>query len=79
MSLTETKPGPHIGFILEILLSEVLEDPKLNTREYLDKRVSELHSLKPAELEKLGKLARTKNEGEEEKEVGKIREEYRVQ
>ena len=79
ISLTETKPGPHIGFILEILLSEVLEDPKLNTREYLDKRVSELHSLKPTELEKLGKLARTKNEGEEEKEVGKIREEYRVQ
>ena len=79
IELTETKPGPHIGFILEILLSEVLEDPKLNTREYLDKRVSELHSLKPTELEKLGKLARIKNEGEEEKEVGKIREEYRVQ
>jgi len=78
IELTETKPGPHIGFILEILLSEVLEDPKLNTREYLDKRVSELHSLKPTELEKLGKLARIKNEGEEEKEVGKIREEYHV-
>ncbi|OHB14447.1 MAG: hypothetical protein A3G05_00045 [Candidatus Zambryskibacteria bacterium RIFCSPLOWO2_12_FULL_45_14] len=78
MNLTETRPGPHIGFILEILLSEVLEDPKLNTREYLEKRVRELHALKSGELARLGKAARTKNEGEEEKEIEKIREEYKV-
>jgi len=78
MSLTETGPGPHIGFILEILLSEILENPKLNTREHLEKRVGELHALKFTELEKLGKDARKKNMSEEEKEIEKIREEYKV-
>ncbi|PIQ66386.1 MAG: hypothetical protein COV96_01815 [Candidatus Zambryskibacteria bacterium CG11_big_fil_rev_8_21_14_0_20_42_18] len=78
MKLTNTGPGPHIGFILEILLSEVLEKPELNTKEYLEKRVLELHALEIKELAVLGKEARIKNEGEEEKEVGKIREEYKV-
>lgn len=79
MKLTNTGPGPHIGFILEILLSEVLENPTLNTREYLEKKVGGLHILKPAELASLGRAARAKNESEEEKEIEKIREEYRVQ
>ena len=79
MKLTEIKPGPHIGFILEILLSEVLEKPELNTPDYLEKRVGELHALKPQELKELGEIARSKNESEEEKEVEKIREEYKVQ
>ena len=79
MKLTEIKPGPHIGFILEILLSEVLEKPELNTPDYLEKRVGELHALKPQELKELGEMASSKNESEEEKEVEKIREEYKVQ
>ena len=79
MRLTQATPGPHIGFILEILLSEVLEHPELNTREHLENRVKELHALKLGELEKLGKIARAKNESEEEKEIEKIREEYKVQ
>ncbi|MDO8569287.1 MAG: HD domain-containing protein [bacterium] len=79
MRLTDIGPGPHIGFILEILLSKVLEKPGLNTREYLEDRVRELHALKPDELAKLGKTARSKNENEEEKEIEKIREEYKVQ
>src|SRR3989338_1334065 len=78
MNLTKTGPGPLIGFILEILLSEVLEDPKLNDRLYLEKRVGELHKLSPKELMHLGETARTKNVNEEEKEVEKIREEYKV-
>ena len=78
MKLTNTSPGPHIGFILEILLSEVLENPALNTREYLEKRVTELYILKPENLANLGKIARAKNESEEEKEIEKIREDYRV-
>ena len=79
MSLTETGPGPHVGFILEILLSEVLEAPEKNTKEYLEHRVKELHALSPEELKKQGIAARQANEGEEEKEVEKIKEEYKVQ
>ncbi|MBI2087096.1 MAG: HD domain-containing protein [Candidatus Zambryskibacteria bacterium] len=79
MNLTSTSGGPHVGFILEILLSEVLVDPKLNTKKYLEKRVKELSQLDEKELAKQGREARSKNEGEEEKEISKIREEYKVQ
>ena len=79
MKLTETSGGPHVGFILEILLSEVLADPKLNSEDYLEKRIKELYSLSPEELSKLGREARANNEGEEEKEIAAIREEYKVQ
>src|SRR3989344_2143022 len=78
MKLTQTSGGPHVGIILEILLSEVLSDPKLNTKEYLEKRVIELHKLPQEELVAQGKAARASNAGEEEKEIGKIREEYKV-
>jgi len=78
MKLTNTLGGPHIGFILEILLSEVLEDPTRNTKEYLEDRVRALHALPTKELEKLGKEARNKNELEDEREVEKIKGKHGV-
>lgn len=44
------KPGPIIGIILNALLAEVLEDPKLNTKKYLSRRAEELAAMS---LEKL--------------------------
>lgn len=79
MKLTTSKPGPKIGFILEILLSEVLENPNQNDKTLLEKRVLELHALSEENLSQLGREARARNETEEEKEVGKIREEYKVE
>jgi tRNA nucleotidyltransferase (CCA-adding enzyme) len=79
MKLTGTTGGPHIGFILEILLSEVLENPEKNTKEYLEDRVRELQKLSPRELMEEGKKAREANAGEDEKEVERIRSEYKVQ
>lgn len=79
MKLTGTTGGPHIGFILEILLSEVLENPEKNEKDYLEKRIKELHALSQTELAKQGKAARQANEGEDEKEVEKIKREYKVQ
>lgn len=38
-------PGPKIGAILDVLLSEVIENPKLNTKEYLTKKSKELDQL----------------------------------
>ncbi len=78
MELTKTPPGPHIGFILEILLAEVLEDPTKNEKEYLEKRVFELASLTSEELAQLGKAARQKNELEDEKEKEEIRKQFGV-
>jgi tRNA nucleotidyltransferase (CCA-adding enzyme) len=78
MKLTGTTGGPHIGYILEILLSEVLDDPALNEEKYLKKKVLELHELKKEELAKLGKEAREKNQLEDVKEVDKIKEKHSV-
>jgi tRNA nucleotidyltransferase (CCA-adding enzyme) len=79
MKLTDTTGGPHIGFILEILLSEVLENPEKNNQEYLEKKVKELGALSPKELSEKGRAARESNQGEDEKEIAAIREEYKVQ
>lgn len=38
------KPGPRIGLILNSLLEEVLDDPKLNARQYLLKKAGEIHT-----------------------------------
>ena len=37
--------GPEYSAVLRTLLSEVLEDPKRNRREYLRKRVKEIRGL----------------------------------
>lgn len=79
MRLTGKPAGPHIGYILEILLSEVLEDPTKNARPDLEARIAELASLNPTELAKLGREARAKNESEDEKEVEEIKDKYKVE
>ncbi len=78
MELTRSQGGPHVGFILEILLSEVLNNPALNTKEYLEKRTKELFALSGEELREIGMKARQENSGEEERELEKIKEEYKV-
>lgn len=42
MRILEIKPGPKIGEILNKLFAEVDENLKLNTKEYLEKRIKEL-------------------------------------
>ena len=46
MKILKIKPGPKVGQILDILLGHVLDNPKKNTEEFLQK-----------EVEKLGKLS----------------------
>ena len=38
MEVTHETPGPRIGYILHALLEDVLDDPDLNSEEYLIKR-----------------------------------------
>jgi poly(A) polymerase/tRNA nucleotidyltransferase (CCA-adding enzyme) len=42
MEITGLKPGREVGVILNGLLEDILEDPSLNTEEYLTKRAKEL-------------------------------------
>ena len=53
MKTLNIKPGPRIGWILDILLGYVLDDPKKNTKEFLVKEVEKLGKLNDNELEKM--------------------------
>ena len=70
--------SPKIGNILHALFDEVLENPSLNTTEYLEKRSVELSKLSEKELIELGQKGRKHKEKIEEKEVGEIRKKHHV-
>jgi len=72
------RPGPRIGWILHALLEEVLDDPSLNTPEYMHKRAGELVKLPDEELKTLGVAGKEKQEEAEEKELAEIRKKYHV-
>lgn len=50
ISELKMEPGPKMGAILDVLLAEVLEDPGLNDKKILLKRVKELEKLDLSEL-----------------------------
>ncbi|OGZ32894.1 MAG: hypothetical protein A3I88_03900 [Candidatus Portnoybacteria bacterium RIFCSPLOWO2_12_FULL_39_9] len=63
MKILGIGPGPRVGLILNALLSEVLDEPKKNTSQYLGKRAQELNQLSDKELkETLGKVKEKKEE-----------------
>ncbi|MFZ3020176.1 MAG: HD domain-containing protein, partial [Minisyncoccia bacterium] len=72
------KPGPRLGFLLHALLNDVLEDPKLNTKDELSKKVEEYLKLDDKTLKERGEMGKTAKEKEEEGELSKIRSKYKV-
>ncbi len=78
IEITETKPGPKIGFILHALLEEVLEDPTKNTEEYMETRTKELILLSEAELQALGEQGKQSKEEADEEEIKRIRSKHWV-
>lgn len=78
MEATGEAPGPKIGWTLHALLEEVLDDPKLNTAEYLEKRAGELLKLPEAELKALGVEGKEKKAEAEEAEIKDIHKKHFV-
>jgi tRNA nucleotidyltransferase (CCA-adding enzyme) len=72
------KPGPRIGWLLNALLEDVLDDAKNNDLEYLDKRTAALLELDDAQLRALGESGKVKREKAEEEELKKIQEKHHV-
>jgi poly(A) polymerase/tRNA nucleotidyltransferase (CCA-adding enzyme) len=72
------KPGPKIGYILHALLEEVLDNPDLNTKEYLLDKSSELLKLSDEELLKLGESGKEAKEEKEQEELAVIRKKHGV-
>lgn len=58
MKILEIKPGPRIGWILDILLFEILDAPDKNKKRGLKKRIKELGELSESELRKMTEKAR---------------------
>jgi putative nucleotidyltransferase with HDIG domain len=78
MEKFHVKPGPRIGWTLNALLEDVLEDADHNTEEYLDQRTQELLALSDTDLKELGESGKRRREAEEETEVQKIMERHHV-
>ncbi len=78
MEVTHETPGPRLGWILHALLEEVLENPELNTEEYLNKRTLELAKMSDIELKKLGEAGRDKKDEVEGQEIEEIRKRHWV-
>jgi poly(A) polymerase/tRNA nucleotidyltransferase (CCA-adding enzyme) len=69
------KPGPKIGAILDVMLSEVIEDSSKNNKDYLLDRARDLEK---EDLEKLRKMAKVKIEEKKEEEDKEIKSKYWV-
>ncbi len=78
MEITTMPPNPKIGLVLNALLEEVLENPKLNTTEYLENRTKELVSLPETELKMRAVVGKDKKLRAEEEEIAKIRGKHGV-
>jgi len=68
-------PGPKIGAILDVLLSEVIEDSAKNEKEFLLTRAKELDQ---EDLQKLREMAKERIEEKKEEDDKEIRDKYWV-
>ena len=72
------QPGPKMGWVLHALLEEVLDDPKLNTREYLEQRAREMYAMPDEEIRKLGEAGKEKKEKLDGEEVKRLHRKHKV-
>jgi poly(A) polymerase/tRNA nucleotidyltransferase (CCA-adding enzyme) len=71
MKELKIKPSTRIGYLLNALLNEILEDPKKNEHEYLLKKIKKLNKLNDEELKKLTPDLDSYEEKRREKLIGK--------
>ncbi len=78
MRILRLPSGPLVGKILEILLQEVLEEPKKNKKEYLEERIKELGKLSLEEISSLAQKAKEEKEKIETKRDEMAKKKYWV-
>jgi poly(A) polymerase/tRNA nucleotidyltransferase (CCA-adding enzyme) len=74
MEMFHMKPGPKIGYILNALLEEVLDNAEKNNEKYLDTRTKELIEMPEDDLKKLGEAGKQRREAAEDEEIRHIME-----
>ncbi|MDO9181328.1 MAG: HD domain-containing protein [Bacteriovorax sp.] len=78
MMALDIKPGPKIGWVLDVLLGLVLTDPKKNKKEVLEKEVRKLGKLSEKELSSLANEAKKEREKIEIKKDQMTKKKYWV-
>lgn len=78
MDKFHVNPGPKIGYTLNALLEEVLDDSAKNTEEYLGKRAKILLEMPVDELRALGEAGKARREAAEEEEIHNILHRHNV-
>jgi len=71
IKLLKIEPSPKIGAILDVLLSEVIEDPQLNNKKFLEDRSQELNKLDLKELREQAKEKIEEKKTEDDMELKK--------
>ncbi len=72
------KPGPRMGWILNALLEEVLDDPSKNTEKQLTDLTKSLNLLDDNKLKALGEKGKEKIDELEKEEIGKLHKKHGV-
>ncbi len=78
MERFHVQTGPRIGWTLNALLEEVLEDSERNTEDYLDERTKALLALNDPDLMALGESGKKRREEEEEAAIKGIMDKHHV-
>ncbi len=78
MKILKIEPGPKIGQVLDILLSQILENPKNNQKVFLEKEVKKLGKLSEKELQALAQKAKKEREQLEYKKDAMTKNKYWV-
>ncbi len=78
MKLLQIQPGPKIGQVLDILLGYVLDDPKKNKKEFLEKEIKKLGKLSEKEISSLAQKSKKEKEKLEIKRDEMTKQKYWV-
>ncbi|MGB9847685.1 MAG: CCA tRNA nucleotidyltransferase [Minisyncoccia bacterium] len=78
MRILNIPPSPKVGWVLNILLEEVLDDPSKNDKEYLEGKIKMLGKLSDEKLKAMANEAKRKKEEFEEEVDQSIRKKYNV-
>ena len=76
MEILKLSPGPRVGWILNSLMSEVIDDSEKNNLTWLEQRAIELNELSNEELERFSKEAKEKMEQVEYKKEEETKKKY---
>lgn len=79
MPLLNLPQSRRVGWILNALMEEVIDDPEKNEKKYLEKRAKELNKKSDEELQELFARAQARKREAEEEMDNDIKEKHRVQ